>query len=865
MFDTKFDVALFEGADTNVGARTGVTTWEEFATSLLEGHEEKADKSSCTLLIPVKFAKGATQKTKENVESVSMGALDFDNLTEEQAARVVDRIVEEGLEAVLYSTWGHAESMREKGLLKFRVLLPFTRPVESGLEWDVFWPILNGLFCGLADQKCKDCSHGYFLPAVEVGTPPEARILEHFEGKPIDVDFLLSSCDDIPEVGGFDEDDSSKEKISLDRLRLFAKRLKRSASSNQAWMGSLLEKVIKGDIFAEEGERDNTAFKLAQDLGKEFPHASAKSIANHFRTSLSHMGRDAPTVEDVALKIQRAQREVVVEEQRRKHREFKASRAQKKLRKFEEYNEECIAQFAAETGCGATFEMFEKRLIVQCRSNYYVFNGLGYEGPHLASELLAVCRDWLPPAARPFGFDLMHRTEKRSFLKTPTELMDEYGVVARRVFGSAVGVACFDEQLRCFREAWHPVRDELQPEECPEFDQWITDVSPTKEVAEGLRDWLALATDLSRPISMLVFIGKSGVGKSSFATGVSRLWNKEDAIKMSDAFESDNNNLRRTPVLLADESLPRDNTGRVPTDRIRSLISSGQHRINAKHLAPVEYQGYFRTICAVNNAEKVSLGKVTSREDAVAVANRMHRIEIPSDTSAVFNYELFVNQDGIAKHCLWLRENRKVSGYRFVTEGNEDTTRQIILQTESVQILSWVWWFLNNRKIEEQWPMPAFVAKGHVYVTAQGILKYWEQRFQREAAPAERTLVGWLKLCAQHEPKTIRRNGKTVNVWRIDKTLLEEYVRELGESATDLRQKLKVYTIWSVAVPDKFAPTAEEEAVRAEAIELGETDGEDDFDDKSMPSDTADTSSFENDEEDDSDEDAGFPDPDEYF
>lgn len=860
-FDDEFEVVILKGAGTNQGISGGIS-WNEFKEELLKNkHDEsKPDKDSCDLLIPVLFAKGSTQKKKENVVSVSMGALDLDNLTESQAAHVISRIEEEQLEAILYSTWSHAESMQTKGLLKLRVLLPLSRPVAAGLEWEIFWPILNGLLGGLADPQCKDCSRGYFLPALAADTPQEERLFEYYSGRAVDVDFLLSSCDEVlSERGAFDEDDTSKEKIPLDRLKIFAKKLKRGSTGNQAWMGALLEKVLKGEVFASEGERDNTTYKLAQDLGKEFPHASARSIALHFQTSLSGMGKDAPTVEDVSLKIQRAQREVVVEEQRKKHKEFKAQRARKKLHKFEEYNEECIAQFVEATGCGATFDVFDKRLIVQCRSSYYVFNGQGYEGPHTAQELLAVCRDNLQvPAARPFGFDLFHRSEKRQFLKTPVELVDEYGVVARRVFGGS-GVACFDEQTRTFREAWHSIREDLQPQECPEFDQWISDICPTQEIAEGLRDWLALVSDLRRPISMLVLVGKSGVGKSSFATGVSHLWDSGGALMMGDAFESDNNNLRRTPVLLADESLPTDFRGRVPTDKIRSLISSGQHRINAKHIAPVEYQGYFRTIAAVNDSNKVSLGKVSSREDAIAIANRMHRVEIPEDTTAEFNYELFVKQDGIAKHCLWLRENREVSETeRFVTTGSEEAKRQIILQTEGEQLLAWVWWFLNNRKVEEQWPFPAFVAKGCVYVTAQGMRKFWDLESPRENPPSGRQLANWLCLCAKHEPKTIRRHGKTVNVWRIEPELLEGYVRQIGEPVQELKRKLAVYTDWgSISIPPKYVPTVEEEAARDTVLELG--DLEEDFEVERVSPVAA---AYDDAEE---EEDDAFADPEEYL
>src|SRR5690606_35913201 len=545
-----------------------------------EGFLFEADKQNTPLLIPVKFKQGTNTKEMSSVEFVSLCILDFDELTKDQYERVLARIEEEGLEAMVYSSWGH---LAVRPLYKFRVIVPLSENTYPE-DWGLLWPQINNMFEGLADTKCADCTHGYFLPSAPPGSDPDELILRHFEGNPLDVDTLLESvmllaADDGEDVACA----GNKEVIARERVKAFAKHVARSKNEYKSWMGQLLLKVLDGDVFAERGGRDDTIYKLAGDLGQAFPDADAGALAEIFGPSLAKMGKDCPTSADVRKKILRAQRKVVLE-QRAEQRAKNVQQKQVREVLGGDYTKDYIDQFCKETGNGSKYELFGKRLIVQKSSRYYIFSQGKYL-PFEDKELYNACRDLLLPAQKLFRVSINNVSDKG--LDTPksvVQLVHDYGVVAvhkeMRLYAST---SYYEENTSTFVEAPVPLRIK-QGVRHEAVDRWIDCVCPNEEIAESFRDWLAVLPNLRRALAMLVFTGGSGVGKTSFATGISRLWTTCGATDMGEAWQDFNEAFTKCPVLLADESFPTDKQGKVPTDKIRSLVSSGSHKLNVKNM-----------------------------------------------------------------------------------------------------------------------------------------------------------------------------------------------------------------------------------------------------------------------------------------
>jgi hypothetical protein len=691
-----------------------------------EGFFFEEDKHNVGLLIPVKFKQGTNTKEMSCVEFVSMCILDFDELTKEQYEKVISRIEEESLEAIVYSSWGHIGA---KPLYKFRVIIPLAENTYPD-DWTLLWPQINNMFEGLADPKCADCSHGYFLPSAPPGAKASQLILQHYEGNPLNVDELLESILLLPDSDAEDVATAgNREVIPRERVKAFAKHVSRSKNEYKSWMGQLLLKVLAGDVFAERGGRDDTLYKLAGDLGQAFPDADASALAELFEPSLAKMGSDCPKIPDVRKKIQRAQKRVVLE-QRAEQRAKTVQEKQVREVLGGDYTKEYIDQFCKDTGSGSKFELFGKRLIVQKGSKYYLFSHGKYY-PFEEKELYNASRDLLLPAQKLFRVSINNVSDKGLDTPKPViQLVNDYGVVAvhkeMRLFASA---SYYEEASRTFVEAPSPLRIK-EGVRRDAVERWIDSVCANEEIAECFRDWLAVLPNLRRALAMIVFTGASGVGKTSFASGIARLWTTSGFTKMGQAWDDFNDAITQCPVLLADESLPTDKQGRsVPTDRIRELISAGSHQLNVKNMKIQKLQGYLRLVAALNNESKLSnLGKVDGRNDVDAIQQRLFLVKIPDHKAAqsakLFDYEKFVDQDWLAEHALYLMENRQVSernrfGIRRLSgENNID----VILGDERIaQVFDWLLWYLETRKydVSERSETPAFCVKGRLYVNSE--------------------------------------------------------------------------------------------------------------------------------------------------
>lgn len=788
--------AQYESAYSSEGNDV-VVDWKTFVEAFKsEGFIYTKDKQQTPLLIPVKFRQGTNTKEMSSVEFVSLCILDFDELTKDKYERILARIEEEGLEAIVYSSWGHIAA---KPLYKFRVIIPLSENTYPE-DWGLLWPQINNMFEGLADTKCADFTHGYFLPAAPPDSDPDELIFHHFEGNALDVDALLESVlllstDDAEDVAIA----GNKEVIPRERVKAFAKHVARSKNEYKSWMGQLLLKVLNGDVFAERGGRDDTIYKLAGDLGQAFPDADAGALADLFTPSLAKMGKDCPTPGDVRKKILRAQRKVVLE-QRAEQRAKTVQQKQVREVLGGDYTKEYIDQFCKETGSGSKFELFGKRLIVQKGSKYFLFSHGKYY-PFEDKELYNACRDLLLPAQKLFRVSINNVSEKG--LDTPksvVQLVHDYGVVAvhkeMRLFAHT---SYYEENSNTFVEAPVPLRIK-QGVRHESVERWIDCICPNEEIAESFRDWLAVLPNLKRALAMLVFTGGSGVGKTSFATGIARLWTTSGVTDMGEAWEDFNEAFTKCPVLLADESFPTDKQGRVPTDKIRSLVSASSHKLNVKNMKLQQLLGYIRLVAALQGTEKLaSFGKVDGRHDVDAIQQRLLHISIPKgkvDQGArLFNYELFVEQNGLAEHSMYLMETREVSEkYRFGIRrlGNENQVDVVLGDERVTQVFDWVIWYLETRKYDavDRAESPAFCIRGRLYVNYELFAESMDAHLKggksrNELKWSRNDLVRVFNLVSVGEPIRVqdRTNRKFRRYHCIDKSMLLRYVDSLGRNS----------------------------------------------------------------------------------
>ncbi len=280
--------------------------WPEFVSLFTE-----AERTPCAPCpghaCPRKFGmawspvvlKPGTTRANANVQSLTLGVLDLDGMTDAQVQHLETVLV--GRRYVLHTTHSHTEANP-----RLRVILALSRPVRAD-EWAV---VLANLVLTLgvpADPTCKDLSRLYFLPSVAEGG---AFLSEVGEGEPVDVDALLRSKvetapgkpvkigpEGTPSPPGTalapDAVSTSETTSDLGTLRACLAELrakyKRDKSQGQY---DLIDNALNGRELVPTGQGQDTALHtVACMIGKKLPAGTPASAALEIvRRSIVAMG-----------------------------------------------------------------------------------------------------------------------------------------------------------------------------------------------------------------------------------------------------------------------------------------------------------------------------------------------------------------------------------------------------------------------------------------------------------------------------------------------------------------------------------------------------------------------------------------------
>ena len=167
-FDNQFDNDPKEGQFSRDGLR-----------ELLTKHQPRAIKEGAAWS-PAIFS---GTRSKANAREVCALVLDYDDGAD--PVTETRKLDERGVCYILYTTHSHTP---EKP--KFRVVIPFARPVR-GEVWADFYPRAARFFGQGYDEKCKDASRLYYLPAHPKNRAPDAFSF-YFPGDLLDPDDVPS-------------------------------------------------------------------------------------------------------------------------------------------------------------------------------------------------------------------------------------------------------------------------------------------------------------------------------------------------------------------------------------------------------------------------------------------------------------------------------------------------------------------------------------------------------------------------------------------------------------------------------------------------------------------------------------------------
>jgi len=328
-----------------------------------------------------------------------------------------------------------------------------------------------------------------------------------------------------------------------------------------------------------------------------------------------------------------------------------------------------------------------------------------------------------------------------------------------------------------------PMR-KLEPERSPEVEQWLSILAGPSQ--EQLLAWLHFSTDLSRPLSALVMIGARSAGKSLLVRGLSRIWTTGAPPKLREVLGDFNAAVERCPVVVSDESLPKDSRGREPIAELRELIQSTTRFSNQKFRAAQPLDGAIRLVMAANSHSLLTIHDAMSGDDAPAFAERLFEINATSRSREYLDSiggraridDLWIEKDALAKHILYLVHYHNVPWYgRFgVKQDSTDLTNRLVVRGGvRAQLCEFFVKSFANRSIFK--PTEYFCAEGRIFAHIDCISSNWDIVLRRQATPSTAAIASALSgiSCARHVI-----NGS--NWYEIDVEKLKIWAREVGYS-----------------------------------------------------------------------------------
>ncbi len=541
--------------------------------------------------------------------------------------------------------------------------------------------------------------------------------------------------------------------ILEDQLVRYAKQLKKDKVDYKVDLGDALEKVCQKRVFSEA-----LALKLAAELGARFPDYDAKSIAQHFEISLGAMIAEGETVtvEQVAARIKSKQDEVRQQRKdQRKEREQleksieadKASRIREAYKngRSHPYTIDELRSWKEVIGTG-------HRWIIQKDRSFYLFFHGSYKGPYSEAEAHGAALRELSAAASA-GVDIYKHTKDGTDFKSLRQLIAEYGTVAEKIATDLrAQIVTYDEQERTIVEAPCPLR-KLEPRYDPDVDRWMYELVGDLQLYDDLKTWCAILPDLRFIRCALALIGVHSVGKSMLALSGSGLWTKDGPTTLEQALAPFNSAILKCPLIFADEHLPKDFRGNVPTEQLRQFIQATERPLKRKHLPDSNCRGVTPLIVAAHDLEVLRPSENISNNE---VAGSVHRFLIMHvrEQAAQFLANLrptthergWVDNDVVAKHIWWLVHNHKhASKGRFYFQPSNPEHAMWFATSGGGKsaLLRWLVSYLGSRTKFESDVATAMLVRIHenrLLVNTEGVLKYWDKYVGNEKCPAAGTL-----------------------------------------------------------------------------------------------------------------------------
>jgi hypothetical protein len=589
-------------------------------------HSVKEDND---LWAPANFHRGLYNR---DVVEIDAWVGDYDGVPVAEMRRVLG--LAKAFRGCAYTSYSHGTPA--KGETCFRIVLPFDRAC-SAKDYARLWSTMHAQF--KSSRKERNIGRWWYLPTTNPASPHKCWF-KSWDGPLLGVDALLSAPAVVELVDEIEL--AQSEKISTADIGKLSMKLVRSSNAHQQSVGRALQKMIMGEPFAPDHERNDAAFKVAGEVMKAFPLANLDSIVKLCHHSLTVEGNTTP--EQFRSMLERQGRAKAVE-----------------LRERERFANALNPHRAVPTPLQIdqpALVLDTVPLIVQRDGFYWVRKS---DSPDFSDCYGA--KDAHLGLMRTFAEFLCDGEGKPKKLE---QILLDYSAVAKHVQATYLAQQnTFDPQTRILTLATAP-RSRLEPTHHQDVAEWLHILGG--DSYEHLIGWLRGLERLDFPAPALYLYGESGAGKSLFWTGCAGLW---EALPnaFSNLVRGFQQGLEKSPIVVADEGLPPG----VSLDFLREFLTRDSWHINIKFKPLLEFRGCPRLIIAANNFSVLPERKgAMTIDDVRAIAARFIPIRVG------FQSRKFLEkipgrtfERKMSEHVLWLIQNggAVTPTGRFVIDG----------------------------------------------------------------------------------------------------------------------------------------------------------------------------------------------------
>lgn len=655
---------------------------------------------------PVKLIDGANTRASANVECVTMMVADIDDATYDQLRKL--KAWAKQFECVFYSTLSH----RSMQTPKFRLVFPLETPVSQErfpVVWQHFKQALLEVAGARIDKACKDSCRYYILPVLHSDSKQDDHFCEHYTGPFLTAEKLLEFKVEglVRSEPTFEDRHNVANKTTL-KKRIAS--LSKKDPNNRHY--EHLVALHKGDAIEDDDGNRRAAWLpltgyIISTIYRDCTNESVKKVCYDSIIASAELKPDQGVtefIEEIYAIIDSQFEKVDAGEWTTERHERIKSTMQRRLKvdPLDQKGLEARADMA-----DMSVEQYLKTYILQDGEAYFVRTpNDSYTTKSLRrSELPSVIRDIVMPRlidVAPHKVDSFMQDDRR--MRSTDEILAEFSSVVSHVeydwnyTGTAL-VEQEDGQLPFLRVGLMGT-PQVPPKYHEHVAKWLALFCGDE--LENVKKWIAQASMLNRPLKALMFHGPRRTGKTLFAKAISQALGFDDCL-LAAQWHDGKADYKQSPILLAEEGLPRPWKGSEGMKALKSFLTAQSHQRRQLYENFSTVRGFYRLIVTANDLDAFYAGEHVPVQSQRAFSERFLFVDTPmaahkflSGFSADEQQRMYDCE--IAEHFHWLRENLPIEySTRTSRMGFESDESRItdLLQTTDARMSYLLDWFIS--------------------------------------------------------------------------------------------------------------------------------------------------------------------------